>query len=130
MTSLLTMAALAAAVTAQPTPAANPLLGAWDWKPVQGQCPEVHTYNADGTAQSQSGSEVLQKTYTATRLEDGMWKVDETVTAGNGGKDCTGSPTPVGATSTVYIQPLNGGGYFTCASQDGMSCYGSASRRK
>ena len=129
MTSILTIAAFAAAIAATPAPAANPVLGAWDWKPVQGQCPEVHTYNADGTARGESGSEVLQKTYVAVPIKGGMWKVDATVTASNGGKDCTGSPTPVGATSTVYIQPLNGGGYFTCASEDGMSCYGSAHKR-
>lgn len=108
----------------------NPVLGSWDWNPVQGQCHEVHTYNADGTYRGESGGEVLTKTYTIAKAAGGMWKIDAVVTATNGGKDCTGGSTPVGAKSTVFIQPLNNGGYFTCGSEDGMSCYGSARPKK
>ncbi len=108
----------------------NPVLGTWDWNPVQGQCHEVHTYNADGTYRGESGTEVLTKTYTVVKASGGMYRVDATVTATNGGEDCQGFRTDVEAKSTVYIQPLNGGGYFTCGSEDGMSCYGSAHLKK
>lgn len=97
---------------------------------MQGQCHEVHIYNADGTYRGESGAEVLDKTYTVTKASGGMYRIDTTVTQTNGGKDCRGSATEVGAASTVYIQPLNGGGYFTCGSEDGMSCYGTAKRKK
>lgn len=112
------------------TAAPPPVLGAWDWNPVQGQCHEVHTYAADGTLRVESGSELLTKTYKATPARGTMWKIEATVTASNGGKDCQGSPTAVGATSTVFVQPLNDGGYFTCGSEDGMSCYGNARRKR
>ena len=108
----------------------NPVLGSWAWNTVQGHCHEIHTYNADGTYRGESGSEVVTKTYTVTKASGGMYRIDAVVTETNGGNDCTGSPTAVGAKSTVYIQPLNGGGYFTCGSEDGMSCYGNARPKK
>lgn len=122
--------ALVLALPASAIPAtaqdANPVLGTWDWNPVRGECHEVHTYRGDGTAQTRSGSEVLEKTYTVTPGRGGTFVVAATVVSGNGGKDCLGATTAIGATSTVTIRPLNEGGYFTCASDDGMSCYGSA----
>lgn len=112
-----------AAAHAEPN---HPLLGDWDWKSMQGTCPERHSYRADGTASTRSGSEELQKRYRIEKVGGGMWRLDMEVTATNGGKDCLGAPTAVGARSTVFVMPLNGGGYFSCASDDSMSCYGSA----
>lgn len=105
-----------------------PIIGRWEWNPLQGVCREEHTYALDGSASSSSGEEVLMKTWTATPASDGMYRVVATVVESNGKQDCTGSTTAVGATSTVYIQPTNVDGYYTCASEDGMSCYGSARR--
>ncbi|HWS40317.1 MAG TPA: hypothetical protein VN247_03365 [Arenimonas sp.] len=104
----------------------SPVVGAWDWNPTQGSCPEIHTYNADGTASVRSDAEVLEKTYTVTSAAGGMYLVKSVIVSTNGGRDCLGKTSTVGATSSVYIQPINGGGYYTCASEDGMSCYGVA----
>lgn len=108
----------------------SPIVGAWDWNPTQGSCPETHTYNADGTASVRSGDEVLEKSYTVTPAAGGMYLVKTVVIASNGGRDCLGKTSAIGATASVYIQPVNGGGYYTCASEDGMSCYGSARPRR
>lgn len=108
----------------------NPVLGEFNWNPVGAQCPEIHVYRADGTKTGTSGGEVLEKTYTVSQADGGMYLLEETVTATNGGKDCQGGTTAIGATSRVYIMPLNGGGYFTCASPDTMSCFGTALPRK
>ncbi|MBN8716739.1 MAG: hypothetical protein J0I72_02470 [Stenotrophomonas sp.] len=108
----------------------SPVVGAWDWNPTQGACPETHTYNADGTASVRSGNEVLEKTYTVTAAAGGMYLVTTVIVSTNGGRDCLGKTSTVGATSSVYIQPINGGGYYTCASEDGMSCYGAARPRR
>jgi hypothetical protein len=105
---------------------ANPVLGSWAWNPTRGTCPETHTYTAEGTATSRSGDEVLEKRYTVTPAGGGMYRVESEVLASNGGRDCLGSTTAVGATSAIYVLPINGGGYYTCASEDGMSCFGSA----
>jgi hypothetical protein len=102
------------------------IVGAWNWNPTQGTCPETHTYNADGTASVHSGDEVLEKTYTVTTAAGGMYLVKTVIVSTNGGRDCLGKTSSVGATSSVYILPINGGGYYTCASEDGMSCYGAA----
>lgn len=122
---LLSLAAMCAPVHAQD---ANPVLGTWDWNPTQGNCHEVHTYRSDGTAQTRSGTEVLEKTCTISPASGGTYRVIAQVVSSNGGKDCLGSTTPSGSASTVYIQPLNFGSYLTCASEDGMSCYGTARR--
>lgn len=108
----------------------NPVLGEFNWSPTGAVCPETYVYRADGTKTGTSADEVLEKTYTISKAEGGMYLLEETVTAGNGGKDCQGGTTAVGASSRIYIMPLNGGGYFTCASPDTMSCFGSASPRK
>ncbi|MBP6533976.1 MAG: hypothetical protein KA218_02850 [Arenimonas sp.] len=105
----------------------NPVLGEFNWSPTGAVCPETYVYRADGTKIGTSAGEVLEKTYTISKAKGGMYLLEETVTAGNGGKDCQGGTTPVGAASKIYIMPLNGGGYFTCANLDTLSCYGVAS---
>lgn len=108
----------------------NPVLGEFNWSPTGAVCPETHIYRADGTKSGTSGDEVLEKTYRISKAEGDMYLLEETVIAGNGGKDCQGGTTAVGATSRIYIMPLNGGGYFTCASLDTMSCFGVASPKQ
>lgn len=109
---------------------ANPLIGSWVWNPVAGSCREVHTYNADGTAVVESGDEILKKTYAVAPASSGMLRVTATVVETNGGLDCLGSKTAIGASSTVFIMFTNGGDFYTCASEDGMSCFGGASRQR
>lgn len=108
---------------------ANPVVGEWAWEPLNDVCPEVHVYTADGRSTVQSGAEVLEKRYTITPVSGGMYRVDSVVVSSNGGRDCLGTITAVGTAMTVYIQPLNSGGYFTCDSEDGMSCFGTARPR-
>ena len=127
--SILIIIALLASSVAHATED-NPVLGEFNWSPTGAVCPETYVYRADGTKTGTSAGEVLEKTYTISKAEGGMYLLEETVTAGNGGKDCQGGTTPVGATSKIYIMPLNGGGYFTCASLDTISCYGAASPMK
>ncbi len=65
-----------------------------------------------------------------TPAAGGMYPVKTVVVATNGGRDCLGRTTAVGATSSVYIQPIDGGGCFTCASEDGLSRCGAARPRR
>lgn len=109
---------------------ANRLVGSWVWNPVAGSCREIHTYNADGTAVVESGGEILRKTYEVAPASSGMLRVTATVVETNGGLDCLGSTTAIGASSTVFILFTNGGDFYSCASEDGMSCFGSASRQR
>ena len=76
----------------------NPVLGEFSWSPTGAVYPETYIYRADGTKTGTSGGELLEKTYTISKAEGGMYLLQETVTAGNGGKDCQGGTTPVGAT--------------------------------
>lgn len=128
MMRIATLVLLATSVFPAVAQESNPILGAWDWNPTHGVCHEVHVYRSDGTAQTKSGTEVLEKTFTIAPGKGGMYVVSTKVVSANDGRDCLGSKTAVGATSVVFIQPLNSGSYFTCANEDGMSCYGSAQR--
>lgn len=125
-------AAHAPAPDSAPPPAAvpdNPILGAWRWSAKDGSCVERHEYRADGTATIRSGEEVLEKTYTIERYERGpFYLFHEQVTASNGGKDCTGHTTAVGKQSGMFVLPTNDGGYYTCTSNEGWGCFGTASR--
>jgi hypothetical protein len=107
----------------------NPILGAWQWTAKDGSCREHHEYRADGTATIRSGEEVLEKTYTIARYKGGpFYLFQEKVTASNGGKDCLGKTTDVGKQSGMFVLPTNGGGYYTCTSDEGWGCFGTASR--
>lgn len=103
------------------------LIGTWNWKPNRGSCPERHHYFSEGRASTESGDEILQKTYSVKLIKDGLYRISASVISTNGKKDCLGSLTEVGSTSTTFIYRQNYGGYLTCASENGMSCYGSAS---
>lgn len=109
--------------------AANPIVGMWTWQPVTGACTEVHFYKGNGDAAVWSGGEVLRKSYSIVALEPNHFRVEAAVTESNGAPDCTGHRTPVGASSTVYIRLLNGGGYLTCTTPQTESCMGSAMPR-
>lgn len=128
MPSLLPLLLAAAVPATVPASAPSPLLGAWDFNPTQGVCPERHVYRDDGTLEVRSGSEVLAKTWTARDLGGGVLEVAQVVTASNGGRDCLGGTSAVGGRGTVVLMPVNGGGWYTCAGPDGMSCYGSLRR--
>ena len=122
------------ASAAEPAPKAptdNPVLGSWRWSAKDGSCVEQHEYRADGTATVRSGEEVLEKTYTIERYKGGpFYLFHEEVTASNGGKDCLGSTTPVGKQAGMFVLPTNDGGYYTCASNEGWGCFGTASPRR
>jgi hypothetical protein len=104
----------------------HPLVGAWSWNHVSGQCPETHTYDAAGYKETKSGEEILRHVYTIQAIEVGAYRVESEVIYSNGKNDCTGSPTPIGARSSIVIRMLKGGGYFTCRTIETLSCEGTA----
>jgi hypothetical protein len=107
----------------------NPILGHWRWSSKDGRCLEQHEFRADGTATIRSGDEVLEKTYTIERYEGGPYYLfRERVTASNGRKDCTGQTTAVGKQSGMFVLPTNDGGFYTCSSNEGWGCFGTAIR--
>ena len=107
----------------------NPMLGSWRWSSKDGSCKEMHEYRADGTATVRSGEEVLEKKYTVERYEQGpFYLFHEEVVASNGGTDCTGHTTAVGKQSGMFVLPTNDGGFYTCSSNEGWGCFGTASK--
>ena len=128
-TRIATAALVAATAGAALAAEANPVLGTWRWSAKDGSCTETHEYRADGTATTTSAGEVLEKKYTIEAYKGGpFWLYDEEVVASNGGKDCLGATTAVGKQTGMFVLPTNDGGYFTCSSDEGWGCFGTASR--
>jgi|JI6StandDraft_1071083.scaffolds.fasta_scaffold149592_2 hypothetical protein len=108
----------------------NPVVGKWTWRHVSGSCTELHTYDAAGYKESWSNQENLRFSYSIQPVESGLYKIDSKVIYSNSKPDCTGTPTPLGATSSFYIQMLKNGSYLTCRSAESLSCDGTATHRK
>ncbi len=75
-----------------------------------------------------SGQEVSTHSYALTLGRGTMFLLSSTKTASNGLPDCQGhTDASAGATDVTRVMFLNNGGFFTCSSDDTMSCYGVAS---
>ncbi|MBH2018030.1 MAG: hypothetical protein I8H91_00360 [Burkholderiales bacterium] len=111
--SALLLFSLLSAQAAEPlstSPAAqHPLAGSWSWtlpgkdKP----CTENLHYRANGTRQGSSGEETTQSRYEVTPIPSllGFYRLTETVTEGNGKKDCSGDlHEATGEPVTRFIQ--------------------------
>lgn len=95
------------------------------------QCREEWSFGADGIMTVVSGQETTTKRYALEAVQGAsMWALNTTRLTTNGQPDCMGAvDATTGQVRRVYVQFLNGGGFFTCASTDTMSCFGVASPR-
>ena len=73
-------------------PAPHPIVGSWTWTLPGKTCVETWQYRADGTRLGSSGEEVTQADYEITAKPSllGFYRLDETVSKGNGKRDCSG----------------------------------------
>jgi hypothetical protein len=126
----LLMVALAGAAAAADSDR-TPLEGQdFDWSVASGgQCHEHWAFGADGVMTITSGEEVTAHSYAVdSGYPAGMYRLQSTRITSNGQPDCQGNAdASVGQTREIYLVFLNGGGFFTCASTDTMSCSGVAS---
>jgi hypothetical protein len=93
-----------------------------------GQCREEWSFGDDDTMTIFSGEEHVTKRIALRALSGpSMFELTQTRLTTNGRPDCQGQTnTAIGQSSRIYLQFLNGGGFFTCASTDTLSCYGVA----
>ncbi|WP_431095961.1 hypothetical protein [Polaromonas aquatica] len=89
----------AVAQTARPAPVApatapvpHPLVGTWSWTLAGKACTETWQYSAKGTRLVTSGEEVTRGDYeiSAAPSAQGFYRLTDTVTGGNGKRDCSG----------------------------------------
>jgi len=94
-------------------------------------CEEDWTFAEDGALTIVSGQEITTHKFTLTKVAaSSMLDLASTRLTTNALPDCQGMvDATVGQLHHVYLQVLNGGGFFTCANTDTMSCYGTASPR-
>lgn len=97
-TLLCSLAAVQAASPSSAAPAvapAHPLTGRWTWTlpdKTGKACTETLHYRANGTRTGSSGEETLQTRYEVSALPSllDFYRLEETVTQGNGKPDCAG----------------------------------------
>jgi hypothetical protein len=99
------------------------------------QCKEEWRFGANGVLTVRSGEETATKQYRLAALpKESMLALTMTLLSSDGKPDCMGDSygeagPPIGKTRVAYLQFLNDGSFFTCASTDGLSCYGVASAK-
>ncbi|WP_232290690.1 hypothetical protein [Polaromonas naphthalenivorans] len=94
-TLLCSFASLRAAGPSSGAPSApvqHPVVGSWTWMLPGKTCTETLNYQGNGTRQGSSGEEVTQSRYEVSPMPSllGFYRLTETVTEGNGKKDCSG----------------------------------------
>lgn len=88
-------------------PAPHPIVGSWTWTLPGKTCVETWQYRADGTRLGSSGEEVTQADYEITAKPSllGFYRLAETVSKGNGKRDCSGDLHEASnESSTRFIQ--------------------------
>ena len=72
--------------------AQHPIVGSWTWKLPGKACAETYEYRANGSRAGSSGEEIVQGSYEISPLPSllGFHRLVETVTTGNGKRDCSG----------------------------------------
>ena len=96
------------------------------------QCQEEWRFGPDGVLTVRSGEETATKRYSLAVIpNESMLSLTMTLVASDGKPDCMGDTygaegPPIGKTRVTNLQFLNDGSFFTCASTDGLSCYGVA----
>ena len=113
------------AVTA-PTPHA--IVGNWAWKLPGKACSETYDYSANGSRADSSGAEIIQGRYEISPLPSllGFYRLLETVTTGNGKRDCSGdlheaSDAPV--TRFIQFNPKRDQ-IIICKAESLAACFG------
>jgi len=109
----------------------HPILGAWILSAANSSCMEDDVYGSDGRRHSTSAQEISASEYSISESpsEKGYYKMVDVVVRSNGLPDCTGSVTPVGDTSTVYLRFSVGNTEFLLCTQELLSsCFVRARR--
>ena len=123
--------ATASAPGASPT-APHPLVGTWNWALPGKACTETWQYRANGTRLGTSGEEVTQGDYqiAAAPAASGFYRLVETVTAGNGKRDCSGDLHEASDDSVVrFIQfSPQKDQFIVCKAETLQACFGPLKR--
>lgn len=96
------------------------------------ECHEEWSFGEDNIMTVLSGEERVTERFALRSVAgEPMLELTQTRLTTNGRPDCQGGANAAtGQTNRVYLLFLNGGGFFTCASTDTMSCYGVATPRR
>lgn len=84
----------------------HPIIGTWTLMVPGTDCEETYFVRQDGTTLVTSGEEVAESVYEITDEPSakGFFKNKDKIVKDNGGKDCAGEVTKVGAEVTNYIR--------------------------
>jgi hypothetical protein len=109
----------------------HPILGYWRLASLDGRCVETHQFGADGRSHATSGEEAAVSKFdiSSEPLRSGYYRIVDTIVEDNGLPDCSGSVTPVGDTSTMYVLfSVSGDSFLLCEAERQDSCFARATR--
>ena len=122
-----------ATVTVPAASAQHPITGSWTWTLPGKKCTETWHYRASGTRTGSSGEETTQSRYEVSAMPSllGFYRLVETVTEGNGKKDCSGdlheaSGEPV--TRFIQFSPKRDQ-LIVCKEESLKACFGPLKRQ-
>lgn len=107
------------------------IIGKWTWTLPNSNCSETYIFQPDGTGSCTSGEENDESIYRISSLPTpkGFFVLSDKITKTNGGKDCSGSVTPVGDEVTMYLSFHQSGDMFiVCNSESFDTCFGPLKR--
>lgn len=127
--ALASLPALAVATGAIAAPPAtnHPLVGLWSFAVPGQRCAETSFYGPDGRVRVTSGAELTESEYaiSAEPQADGFYEYRDKVVKSNGLEDCSGQPTPVGATSHWYVRfAPDQRSFVMCRAANFDACFG------
>jgi hypothetical protein len=113
-------------------PAQHPIVGTWTWTLPGKQCAETWQYRANGTWLGTSGEEVTQGDYEIPSKPGllGFYQVVETVTNGNGKRDCSGDlheASDERVTRFIQFSPKLDQ-FIVCKAESLQACFGPLKR--
>jgi hypothetical protein len=125
--AMLSLALGAPGALAAPPASNHPILGIWKLTLADGACSEVYRFRGDGTSLVTSAEEVSESEFDIRPepSEKGFYRLEDTVTKGNGKKDCSGEVMKVGAKATNFIRFHPSGVLFLMCADESMDvCIG------
>jgi hypothetical protein len=103
------------------------IIGTWKFDIPGIGCAETYRFFANGTTLVTSGEEIAESVYEISSQPSllGFYKIVDTITKDNGGRDCMGEATAPGHRATNYIQfNATGNSMIMCQSENMDNCFG------
>jgi hypothetical protein len=111
----------------------HPVIGIWKWTLPDSSCSETYIFHPNGHLSATSGEETAESVFEIAAEPDakGFYRWHDKAVRTNGRNDCSGNPTPVGDTVTIWIHFDRSGDRIVVCTQESLdNCFGPLTRQK